>query len=573
MIRIEIDKSRVKAKGKSLFLFLDKEEIDDQLAKLDTLPEVYEYKNYKFEIPIRFLESVLTVLEEYELHIYGDIPEKEKKIIDMRNSINEDHIQGDYTFKTKPYDHQVEALDYSREHDNFLLADEQGLGKTKQAIDIAIDRKGRFKHCLIVACVGGLKWNWKKEVVTHSHEGSHIIGHRINRNGAEVIDGLKKRYEDLMRNHEEYFLITDIRTLADKNIRSAIREMCISGEIGMVVVDEIHKCKNPTSMFGEVLNGPKSSGTFLNSYYRLAMTGTPLLNNPVDMYSTLKWLGEEQHTFSDFKSYYCEMEGTDGFRITGYKHMDELQGLIDSVTLRRLKKDVLDLPEKVFINEYVDMSAKQTTIYNEIKTGLIEDIDKIVLSNHPLADIIRLRQATSYPPILSTSGDIGAKFERALELIEEAVENGDKVIVYSNWTDVTTPFYANCKKYKPALVTGKIKNKQDHIESFLNDPDCHVIIGTIASLGTGYTLTAATTIIFLEDPWTQGDKDQAVDRAHRIGAKGTITVYTLICKNTVDERVEQIVAKKGIMSNVLIDRDSIVAGDLSTTELLNYLIF
>ena len=566
MIRIEIDKSRVKKIGKSLFLFLDEKEIDAQLERLDTLPEVYEYpKNGYYEIPIRLFDKVLTVLEDWEIHIYGDIPKDIVKRIDTQNRISETEVAG-YKFKTEPFKHQIESFEYAQTKDCFLLADEQGLGKTKQALDIAVSRKGSFKHCLIVSCVGGLKWNWRNEVDVHTHEDSHILGHRKNNKGGDVIDGLKKRTDDLMKTHEEYFLITDIRTMGDKNFRYLINEMCLSGEIGMVIVDEIHKCKKPTTMFGEALN-------FLNSYYRLALTGTPLLNTPVDLYPTLAWLGVENHNYTDFKNHYCIMEG-DGFIINGYKNIDELTGILNSVMLRRLKEDVLDLPLKTFVTEYVDMGTKQQSIYAEIKTKLIQDIDRIKLSNHPLADIIRLRQATGNPEILTTEKVTSSKYERASEIIEEAIESGTKVIVYSNWTKVIDPYFKELSKYNPAIVTGKLKDtEKDHeIRRFMSDPTCKIIVGTVSSLGTGYTLTEATTVIFLDEPWTQGSKDQAIDRVHRIGAKGNITIYTLICKNTVDERVNEIVSRKGKLSNIVVDNSgSVEVGDV--TELLNYLLF
>ena len=134
--------------------------------------------------------------------------------------------------------------------------------------------------------------------------------------------------------------------------------MCQSGKIGMVIIDEVHKCKNPTSQQGKALEK-------LDSYYRIALTGTPMMNSPVDLYNVLKWLGVEHHTYTAFKEYYC-IFGTFGTNdIVGYKHLGELEELLNSVMLRRLKTDVLDLPDKIRSNIYIDMATDQKKIYNE----------------------------------------------------------------------------------------------------------------------------------------------------------------------------------------------------------------
>lgn len=237
MIQLVIDKSRMNKRGNSIYITVPKDTDDKELlgTQLSTLPKIRELGYNHFEVPIRYFSEVLTALEFWDLEIKGEIPQEIREYIKSRNDIvNAD--TGDFTFKTKPFEHQVECFEFAKEHPCFLLGDEQGLGKTKQAIDIAVSRKNQFSHCLIVCCVSGLKWNWAKEVGIHSNEQAHIIGSRVNRNGNLVIEGINKRAEDLLTNHNEFFLITNIETLRDKAFTSALRELTNSGTIGMEVV-------------------------------------------------------------------------------------------------------------------------------------------------------------------------------------------------------------------------------------------------------------------------------------------------------------------------------------------------
>ena len=564
MIRIEIDKA-VKYRGRSLFLsFPDIRERQAQLEQIYKLPRRYYHPDSKeWEVPLLKFDDVLNLLDEWDIEIIGDIPDKIKKRLEIEEHMNSG--DGDeLVFKTEPFEHQLQCYEFAKNHDKFILGDDQGLGKTKQSIDIAVSRKKKFKHCLIVCCVNGLKWNWQDEITIHSNEKSRIIGEYITRNGNRVIGSLKERTEELRKGCDEFFLITNIETMRDKHFRAATKELCDSGEIGMVIVDEIHKCKNPSSLQGEALD-------YLTSYYRLGLSGTPLMSSPEDVYSILKWMGEEAHCFTDFKEHYCVMGGYGGKEIMGYKNLNELRDRLDKVMLRRKKNEVLDLPPKVRSIEYVQMPADQLAIYNEVLTNIRQNIDKIRLMKNPLVETIRLRQTTGYPGILSTKVTKSAKLERMAEIVQEAVSNGDKCIVFSNWTQVINPAYEMMKKkgYNPALITGEVSDTQTEKSKFMNDDSCKVILGTTPAMGTGYTLTAGRTVIFLDSPWTRADKDQAEDRAHRIGTEGTVSVITLVCKDTVDEKIEKIVQGKGLLSDMIVDKMDVK----TELELLDLLIF
>lgn len=470
-----------------------------------------------------------------------------------------------FKFKTAPFQHQIEGFNYGMEKESFILGDEQGLGKTKQTIDIAVGRKekGHVKKCLIICGVNGLKWNWKKEISIHSNEQSVILGEKINKKGNIIIGSALDKLAHLQNWHKEsFFLITNVETLRDINILAELKEQCKIGIIDMIIVDECHKCKNPTSQQGKALLGLKSK-------YNIALSGTPLMNNILDLYVPLNWIGAEKLNFFAYKNYYCVFGGFGNREIVGHKNLEILRESVEKNTLRRLKEDVLDLPEKIRTLEYVDMGTKQAKIYKEVHAEVLENIDLIKSSNNPLAELLRLRQATGYTGILSSTIQESAKYERALEIIEDIISNDGNVIIFSNWTKIINPMIEKLKKYKPAVITGETKDREAELEKFMKNKSCRIICGTTSAMGTGLTLTKANYVLFLDSPWNRANKEQAEDRAHRIGTKGTVNIITLVCKNTIDEKIEQLIQEKGDLADLMVDGK---IGNRRKTEMLDFLL-
>lgn len=513
----------------------------------------YYHRNSKlWECKIDYFPIILDKLKFEDIQICGEVPKKFEKYLKMLDIYDEQ--DADYLSRTKPFEHQIESFNYALTHNKFLLGDEQGLGKTKQALDIAVARKHKMRHCLIVCGVNNLKWNWYKEVEIHTNEKAHILGSRINRKGKTVIGSSAERLADLKQIHDEYFLITNIETLRDKSIQSQIKKMCSDGIIGMTIIDEIHKCKNSQSKQGKAIH-------CCCSYYRLALTGTPLMNNPVDLYNVLKWLEVENHSLTYFKNLYCEMGGFGGYEIIGYKNLDQLENSLNKNMLRRRKEEVLDLPPKIYTDELLDLDSSQDKLYRDVTNQIIEDIDRIMLLPNPLTELIRLRQVTSNPNILTSKNITNVKYDRIVDILESTT---DKVIIFSNWTKVINPLYIKLSSlgYNPALVTGESKDPILEMNKFQSDNTCKVILGTTPALGTGYTLTAANTVIFIDEPWSKAIKDQAEDRCHRIGTKGTVNIITLICKDTIDERIHQIIKDKGELSDRIVDGKAVQPSDI-----------
>lgn len=515
----------------------------------------YNPDTKEWELPISQLEALKERFSNYEVNVYED-----KKSLSMGLKMP----SNDFIFKTKPFQHQLEGFNYGIKHNRWLLGDEQGLGKTKQAIDIAVAKKQTlgYKHCLIICGVNGLKWNWKNEINTHSNEQSHVLGER-NKKGKITIGGNKDKLDDVKNLPEAFFLITNVESLRDKTIVDELVKKIKANEINMCVADEVHKMKNPSSQQGK---------GFLKILpeCRIAMTGTPLMNSPLDLYVPLKWLGYEDHAFYMFKMHYCVMGGYGGYEVIGYRHLDELQDKLNEIMLRRLKADVLDLPEKLHIDEYVEMTPKQAQIYKEVRAELSMNIDKIAQSFNPLAELIRLRQATGYTGILSSTIQESAKLDRMEELVEEAINNNQKVVIFSQWTQITDIVRIRlAQKYKGVVITGQTSeiDRQVNVNQFQNNPECKYILGTIGAMGTGLTLTAGTVEIFMDEPWNKALKDQAEDRCHRVGTNENITIYTLLCKDTIDERINSLVKAKGEMSDIIVD-----GKQLEGKELVEYLI-
>lgn len=554
------EEEEIKETMKELNIFVENDKMylsfeydENVINSIRNLPVRRWVKETKqWEVPTRQIDKIKSIFTNYTININGEIPEtKTISISDIK----------DFEFKTKPFEHQIEGITYGINNDKWLLGDEQGLGKTKQVIDIAVCKKlnDNYKHCLIICGVNGLKWNWQNEVKTHSNETAHILGQKI-KNNKITIGSNKDKLNDLenLDKIDSYFIITNIESLRSEDILKSIN----NAKFDMIAFDECHKAKNPTSQQGKAL-------LKLKAKTMIAMSGTPLMNNPLDLYVPLKWLGYENHSFYNFKNHYCVMGGFGGYEIQGYKNLEQLQSQLDDIMLRRLKDDVLDLPEKLFINEYVDMTPKQAVIYKEATAEVQSNIDKVKSDPNPLASLIRMRQATGYTGILSSTVQESAKLDRLEELVDEAIENNHKVVVFSNWTQMTDIICDRLNKYNVGVITGQTKDndRQNTVDDFQNNK-LDVIVGTIGAMGTGLTLTNGTVVIFADHPWNMALYEQAVDRCHRIGQKNNITIYNLMCKNTIDEKIWELVKSKGELASAVVD-GNIVS---NKSEIIDYLL-
>ena len=570
MIRIHIGEPEKLSNNilvkKSAFVSFDyNPEIVSFIKKMGT--RVYNPDNHTWEMPINNIISLCNKFENEEIQISGIYEDLHKHEFDI-------DIPKDFKFKTKPFSHQIDGVRFGLNKKKFLLCDDQGLGKTFQIINWVgcLEKTDTINKVLIVCGVNSLKYNWQSEISIHSDEKGWVLGTRFRKTTGKAYEGsTKDKLEDLENLPDCRYIITNIETLragAEKisktkyhfPIAEKLQELCKNGTISVIAFDEAHRSKEPTSLQSRAMMNVQAK-------YMVAMSGTPLMNNPLDLYFPMKWLGYENHSFYQFKQHYCTLGGWGGSQVVGYKNLEEIRAMMDNIMLRRLKTEVLDLPEKIRKIEYVDMTPKQNQIYKEVYAGVMGDLQKIKFSNNPLSMMIRLRQATGWTGIISNTVQESAKMERMVELVHEIVASGQKAIIFSNWESMTEVAREKLKDYHPAYITGATKadERMKEVERFQNDDKCKVIIGTIGAMGTGLTLTAAQNVIFLDSPWNMALKAQAEDRAHRIGTKGTVSVITLCCRDTIDERIEELVEKKGQIADALVD------GKISIDD-INYLL-
>ena len=283
-----------------------------------------------------------------------------------------------------------------------------------------------------------------------------------------------------------------------------------------------------------------------------------IINDPENAYVPLKWTECVNSTYTDFKKLFNIYGGYGGIQVIGHKNLYLLKDLLSNVSLRRLKEDVLDLPPKVYIEEFVELSSEQKKLYENVSDGIMCELD--LLDHVPsvieeIAINTRLRQITSFPGMISSDVTDSAKLDRMCELVEEIVSQGDKVLVLSSFKGAVLEASKRLKEYNPVICTGDTpdfmieQNKKDFDEI----KNCYVMCATWQKMGTGHTLSSANYVIFIDTPWTYADFEQASDRIYRIGQNKSVFIITLIAKDTYDERVQEILNTKKEISGYIVD--------------------
>lgn len=527
---------------------------------------------------------------ESDIHIASTENLNENSCIDSTNCIPDVDISGIKTYVKsgfKLYDHQLDFMRYAIHRQScglmsgFILGDDPGAGKTLELINLAMYNKIKYgyKHCLIICCINSSKYNWEKEVYDHTNgeEVGYILGQRRKRDGSikyecsttEKLQDLKTKhmYGDTNAPELPYFLITNIESIrarSGKNfiISNEIIDMIRSGQLNMIAIDEVHKNTSPSSQQGKQLLRIKDYTK--SSVMWIPITGTPIVSQPTDCFLPLKLV--DAHTYTNHYMWckqFCLYGGYGNHDIVGYKNIPKLKSMLQNNMIRRLKSEILDLPPKIYYTEYVENTSYQNKLTKQVTGEILSNADDIVSSLNPLSQLLRLRQINGSPEILDKSLRIdssyvtkNAKLKRLLELLEDIHLSNEKVIIFSNWVEPLRTLYRFVSKhYKTCCFTGTMSEteRQKHKRVFIENPQYTVMLGTIGAMGTTHTFTVARNIIFYDEPWTAVDKLQAEDRAHRIGTTEPLKIYTLISKDTIDERVHDIIYGKEIMSKYIVD--------------------
>lgn len=538
MIRI-IESTPKKVSGlTSLFLELPYNQTSIDIIKSSGLA-VWHKKDKIWECPITslsYLVDNLVYIDEISLCLAEENAEVEPQ-----------HLTLEY--KLKPFKHQEEAILYGLAHDRWLLLDSPGLGKTASIIHLAeeLHAQRNLEHCLIICGLATLRANWEKEIKLHSNLSSVVIGKKINSKGNVTWATVKERAEQLKNKIDEFFVIINIESIREDCVVDAINNS--ENKFDMMAFDECHKAAGTSSI---------QSNNLLQldgATYKVGMTGTLLTNSPLSAMIPLKWLGVEHSTLTNYKAQYCEFGGFGGHQIVGYKNLDLLKDELEGCSLRRTK-DLLDLPPKNIIDEYVEMNDSHAKIYDAVVKGVKEECDKIKLkTNNLLALTTRLRQATSCPGVLTSNPVVSSKIERCMALVEDIVSQGDKVVILSAFKEPVYQLAELLEKYNPLVGTGDMKDQDvsDNIDRFQKNDKYKVFLGTQSKMGTGVTLNAARYLIMLDEPWTYAIYEQCTDRIHRINNTEPVFIYNLICEDTIDEVVSQVINRKKSLADYMID--------------------
>ena len=512
-------------------------------------PSIWLKNESCWELPLSCLTTLLdklTFYDEIELKL---LPTEIDQILDPKFvQLSDSELQN---FRIPLFKHQVEAVNFGLAHPKWLLTHGMGCGKTVTAMSLAevLHKRGLIEHCLIICAVASLRQNWKKEIQKYSNETCCVLGERVTKTGRITYTTVKERVEQLKNPISEFFVITNIESIRDDSVIKAISSG--SNKFDMIIVDEIHRCNNKQSQQGANL-------LKLRAQYKIGLSGTLLVNKPLDLYLPLVFTENDHSTLTNFKNQYC-IFGSNSFtqyQIIGYKNLDLLKEELDQCSLRRTLNDVVDMPLKTVDTELLEMLDEHANFYDSIKEGVKDEALKVDLNPaNVLSLMTRLRQATVDPGILTTESVKSTKIERCIELIQDLAEQHEKVIVFSNFKQPLETIAQRLSKLDPLVCTGDYTD--DHVskcvDRFQTDPNSLICLCTHARMGTGFTLNAAAYAIMLDTPYTYSSLDQSICRLYRLNNTRPCYIKILACKDTIDERIMKIVETKRDLGDYVMD--------------------
>lgn len=537
-----------KFSGKSAFLISF--QYDPKIVEaIKTLPAYYYHKkDLCWEIPSDCLAEALdtlTFLDNIQLIL---LPETEE--ISNQGDFNLTQAEIDQ-FKFKPFKHQIDGINFLLKQGKSLLLDAPGLGKSLEMMYYAetLKRRGLIEHCLLITGIAGLRQQWKSEIQKFSTESAIVLGERVNRNGKIVYDSVKERAEQLKHKIDEFWIIMNVESLRDPKIIEAFNKS--ENKIDLICFDEIHR---------GVANKNSQSATGLlklNSKYKVGASGSIIVNSPISAYMSLFWTENDRSTLTNFKSQYCKFGGFNNAQIVGYKNLDTLQEEIDSCSIRRTFDQVKDdMPKKTIDVELVELADDHKKFYEAVKAGVKEEADKVELkSGNLLALTTRLRQATADPAILTSEPITASKLNRVVELVEDIISGGEKVIVMDTFKSSIYTLQKLLAKYNPVIGTGDLADGEvsENINKFRTDPDCKLLLGTSQKIGTGFSMPECKYLIFVSTAWTYSEFNQNCERIYRITSNKPVFIKVLLANDTIDQRVWEVVNNKKDLADYLID--------------------
>ena len=466
-----------------------------------------------------------------------------------------------YKFKTKPYAHQLTALEKSWNKENFAYFMEMGTGKTKVLIDnlAMLYDKGKIDGALIIAPKGVVKTWYEQELPTHLPDHIENVSvlwqPNITKTQQEKLDSLFEIDSAL------HILVMNVEALStDKGVKFATK--FINSHKTLMAIDESTTIKTPTAR--RTKNIIKMG---VNAKYKRIMTGSPITKNPLDLYTQCEFLDPWLLDFSSyyaFRNRYAEMKtmhvhGRSIQVVDKFQNLGELSDTVKQFSYRVLKEDCLDLPPKVFIKRHISLTADQQRIYKQMKDQALAVLNgKVTTTMTVLTQLMRLHQITCGYVTADDGTTQQVESNRLNELMSILEDTEGKVIIWANYQlSVGEIIQKIIKVYGPDSYVHYYgltpqEDRQDYIRKFQNDPKCRFIIGTPQTGGYGITLTQANTVIYYSNGYDLEKRLQSEDRAHRIGQKKTVTYIDLICEDTIDEKIVKALRDKiNIASEVM----------------------
>ena len=425
------------------------------------------------------------------------------------------------------------------------LADDMGLGKTLQAIALLTNLHEEKKKKSMVIMPKSLIYNWENEIKRFSPKLKVGVYYGINRD----FSLLKK---------------VDIILTTYGTIRNDIENL-LEQKFDLLVLDESQNIKNINSQTTKAV-------LLLNAKKRVALSGTPIENNLLELYSLFRFLNPEM--FGSVQKF------TSDYIVPIQKYSDtstieELRKKIYPFLLRRVKKEVLaDLPDKIEKLVYVDMNDEHRRFYEERRKYYYSLLEKNTSSQgnfdkfFVLQAINELRHIVSSPE-LESKKIISSKKEVLIENVIEAIENNHKVLVFVNYLSSIESICDSLKenKIKYLKMTGQTKDRQNLVDKFQNDSRYKVFVMTLKTGGVGLNLVSADTI-FIYDPWWNTTvENQAIDRAYRLGQDKTVFAYKMIMRNTIEEKILKLQEIKNKLLDDLISEDNLSTKNLSKSDI------
>lgn len=417
-----------------------------------------------------------------------------------------------------PMEHQKIAIEKLLANNKFILADDMGLGKTTSTVIASLESD--VKKVLIV-CPASLKINWKREIELYSDDNVLIV------------EG--KKWGSTFKYYIiNYDILKNFHTTENTEDSDAYKIILKEG-FDLAIVDEAHYISNSQAQRTKLLNDilAKIPKVWL-------LTGTPMTSRPINYFNLLKivnsplTLNWKSYVLRYCKGYQFRVGGRKIWNTSGASNLDELREQTKAVVLRRMKTDILDLPEKIISPIWLEL---KNSFYDDELTEFLriskENRKKESLTV-TLNRLMKLRQLIAIE-----------KVDHTCELIDKVLEQGRKVIVFTNFTMSLDMIYEKYGK-KAVVLDGRMSKdrRQQSVDRFQNEDKVKVFIGNIKAAGVGITLTAADTVIFNDLSFVPADHSQAEDRAYRYGQKNSVLVYYPVFENTIEMTIYNILQKK-----------------------------